>query len=178
MYFIRNWRTEEKELEKIIQCTYARAQYNAGVSFSLFEQPDIKFPLLCGTVVNSIQNYLSSIDAKIHLDDPMIRLSLRTNDIFIMDVAISMQFTSNQLKRINAVREYFDLLYLSEVFEPNGTNSARGFYYGNASDEWYTRFKVGPKQYKPNSYSWKFWRRVLDTVVKPSSLKVRKLLGD
>ena len=25
MNFIRNWRTEEEDLEKIIQCTYARA---------------------------------------------------------------------------------------------------------------------------------------------------------
>ena len=72
MHFIRNWRTKEEDLRKIIRCTYARAQYNAGVSFSLFEKPDIKLPHLCGTVVNSIQDYLSSIDAKIHLDDPMI----------------------------------------------------------------------------------------------------------
>ena len=54
MHFIRNWRTKKEDLGKIIRCTYARAQYNAGVSFSLFEQPDIKFLHLCGTVVNSI----------------------------------------------------------------------------------------------------------------------------
>ena len=106
---------------------YARAQFNAGVSFSLFEKPHIKIPHLRGTVVKSIRDYLSSIDAKIHLDDPMIRSPLRTNDIAIMDVAIGMQFTPNQLKRINAVREYFDVLYLSEICEPNGTKIARGY---------------------------------------------------
>ena len=73
-----------------------------------------------------------------------------------MDVAIGMQFTSNQLKRINAVREYFDVLYLSEICEPNGTKLAHGFSYGNARDEWYTRFQPGPKQTKANFYSWKF----------------------
>ena len=54
MHFIRNWWNEEEDLGKIIRCTYTRAQYNAGVSFSLFEQPDIKLPHLCGTVMNSI----------------------------------------------------------------------------------------------------------------------------
>ena len=49
MHFIRNWRTEEEDLGKIIRCTY-----DAGVSFSLFEKPDIKLPHLRGTVVNSI----------------------------------------------------------------------------------------------------------------------------
>ena len=72
--------------------------------FHFFEQPDIKLSHLHGTVVNSIRDHLFSIDAKIHLDDPMIRLPLQTNNIAIMDVAISMQFTSNHLKRINAVR--------------------------------------------------------------------------
>lgn len=115
MHFVCNWRTEEEGIGKIIRCTYTRAQYNAGVSFSLFERPKIKLPPLRGTVVNSIRDFLSSIDANIHLDDPMIRSPLLTNDITIMDVAISMKFTLNQLKRINAVQECFDILDLSEI---------------------------------------------------------------
>lgn len=94
-----------------------------------------------------------------------------------MDVATSMQFTSNQHKRINAVREYFDVLYLSEICEPNGIKLARGFYYGNAGYKWYTRFQPGPKQTKLNSYSWKLWRIVLNKVLKPSSFNLGKPSG-
>ena len=96
----------------------------------------------------------------------------------VFTVVISMQLISNQLERINAVRENLDVLYLSEICELNGTKLARGFYYGNAGDKWYTRFQAGPKQTKPNSYSWKFWRRILNKVLKPSSLKLRKPLED
>ena len=39
----------------------------------------------------------------IHLDNPMIRLPLRQNDIAIMDIAIKLNLTSNQLRRVNAV---------------------------------------------------------------------------
>ena len=95
-----------------------------------------------------------------------------------MDVAISMQFTSNQLKRINVVREYFDVLYLSEICDSNGIKLARGFYYGNANDKWYTRFQPGPKLTNPNSYSWKFWRIVLNKVLKPSSFNLKKPLRE
>ena len=89
--------------------------------------------------------YLSSIDAKIHLNDPMIRLPLQTSNIAIIDVAISMKFTLNQLQRINAVQEYFNMLYLSKICEPNGTTLARGFFFGNAGTNWYTRLHSGPK---------------------------------
>ena len=103
MHFVRNWRTEEEDLGKLIRITYAHAQYNAGVSFSLFERPDVDLPHLRGTVINSLRSFLSSIDAKIHLDNPMIRLPLRQNDIAIMDIAIKLNLTSNQLRRVNAV---------------------------------------------------------------------------
>ena len=105
MHFVRNWRTAEEDLGKIIRITYARAQFNAGVSFSLFERPDVKLPHLRGTVINSLRSYLSSIDAKIHLDNPMIRPSLRENDRSIMDIALQQDLTDIQTERINAVRE-------------------------------------------------------------------------
>lgn len=104
MHFMQNWRTEEEDLGKLIRITYARAQYNTGVSFSLFKRPDVNLPHLQGTVIESIRSYLSSINAKIHLDNPTIRLPLRTNDIAIMDFAIKLNLASNQLlRRVNAV---------------------------------------------------------------------------
>ena len=103
MHFVQNWRTAVEDLGKLIMITYARAQYNAGVSFSLFERPDVDLPHLQGTVINSLRTYLSSIDAKIYLDNLMIRLPLQINNIAIMDIAIKLNLTSNQLQRANVV---------------------------------------------------------------------------
>ena len=108
----------------------------------------------------------------------MIRLPLQKNDIAIMDIAINLNLTSNQLRGVNAVREYFNVLYPSEICEPNGTTLARGFLFGNAGTNWYKRLHPEPKQAKPNSYSWKFWQRVLDSVLQLSSLMLKEPLGD
>ena len=46
LHFIRNWRTESEDLGKIIRICYAWAASNAGVSFPLFESPEIPIPHL------------------------------------------------------------------------------------------------------------------------------------
>ena len=46
IHFVQNWRTAEANLGKLIRITYARAQYNDGVSFSLFKRPDGRLPHL------------------------------------------------------------------------------------------------------------------------------------
>ncbi len=106
----------------------------------------------------------------------MIRLPLHLNDIDIIDIAIKLNLISNQLQRVNAVQEYFNVLYLSEICKPNGTTLACGFLFGSAGTNWYKRLHSGPKQAKPKSYSWKFWQRVLESVLKPSLLTLKESL--
>lgn len=116
-----------------------------------------------GTVISSIRQFLASIDAKIHLDNPMIRPKLRKNDICIMDEAIKLFSTKSELEKVNAVREFLNVHFLSEMSEPNGTTLAKGFLFGNSGDHWYRRRISGPKQTKPNNESWKLWRELVDT---------------
>ena len=107
----------------------------------------------------------------------MIRPTLRENDRSIMDIALQQDLTDIQLKRVNAVREWFNVKSLSEICEPNGITLARGFYFGNSGDNWYQRIHPGPKQSKPNSYSFKFWQKVLDTVM-TASWNLKEPLGN
>ena len=88
LHFIRNWRTGTEDLGKIIRICYAWSASNAGVSFPLFERPEIEIPHMRGTVIPAIRTYLTSIDAKIHLDNTMLRPPLRKHDICIMDEAL------------------------------------------------------------------------------------------
>ena len=162
MYFIRNWRTETEDLGKVIRICYAWTASNAGVSFPLFEKPEIEIPHMRGTVIPAIRSFLACIDAKIHLDNTMIRPPLRKHDICIMDEALKYDYTKSELEKINAVREYFNVQYISEISEPNGVTLAKGFLYGNKGDDWYRRRSPGPKQAKPNDESWRLWRKLLN----------------
>ena len=65
-----------EDLGKIIRICYAWVASNAGVSFPLFESPKRLVPHLQGTVVPAIREFLSNIDAKIYLDNTMIRPKL------------------------------------------------------------------------------------------------------
>ena len=69
----------------------------------------------------------------------MIRPKLRINDVCLMDVAFSKNFTKIQLERINAVREHFNLQYLSEICNVDGTQLATGIMYDFKVDRIYFR---------------------------------------
>ena len=56
-----------------------------------------------------------------------------------MDITIKMNLTPNQLRRVNEVQEYFNVLYLNEICKPNGKTLALGFLFGNTGTNWYTR---------------------------------------
>ena len=109
-----------------------------------------------GTVVPAIRSYLAKIGGTITLDCPFIRPKLRVNDVCIMDLAISMNLTDNQRNRINAVREWYNVMYLSEITNERGTAIMDGILTGSKQLTKYRRRSDGPKQKKPNNYSFKF----------------------
>ena len=143
---------------------YAWSQANAGVSFSLFDKPTIAIPHLQGIVIPKIRKFLSKINAKITLDTAYISPKLQSNDIAIMDKALTLDLTKNQIQQVNAVLEYYNVMLLSEICNAEGTSIRRGALEGTESlDANYTVTRQFPKQNRPNSYSWKFWKKVLST---------------
>ena len=142
MHFVRNWRTPTENIGTIIRIVYAWTQSNAGVSFSVFESPDTKIPYLRGRVIPAIRSFLCDIGATIVLDNTFVQPKLRTNDICIMDVAIKMCFTKNQLERLNAVREWYNVMWISELCTQDGLSLRQGVKFGyEKSGNLYTKIK-------------------------------------
>ena len=110
MHFLKNWRSPTEQIGKVTRAVYAWSQANAGVYFSLFDKPHIPVPHLQGKVITSIWAFLAKVNARITLDTAYIRQRLRTNDITIIETAMSMDLTKNQLQRVNAVREYYNVM--------------------------------------------------------------------
>ena len=121
-------------------------------------------PHLQGKVITSIRAFLAKVNARITLDTAYIRQRLRTNDIPIMEIAMSMNLTKNQMQRVNAVREYYNVIWLSKVCTANGDYIRRGVYNGSELPNSvykglelpnlvYKVTRVFPKQSRPNSYS-------------------------
>lgn len=69
----------------------------------------------------------------------MLRPTLRKHDNCMMDEALKYYSTKYDLEKINAVCEYFNVHFLSEISEPNGIKLPKGFLYGNKGDNWHRR---------------------------------------
>ena len=82
-----------------------------------------------------------------------------------MDLAIRMDFTDNQRNRINAVREWYNVMYLSEITNENGRTIMDGVLFGSNPIQKYCRRSDGPKQKKPNTYSFKFWQKLFQPLL-------------
>ena len=61
----------------------------------------------------------------------MIRPPLQKNDVCLMDVAREMELTPNQLERVNCVCLWFNVQYLSELCEEDGTAIRHGIIDGS-----------------------------------------------
>ena len=161
-HFLKNWRTPREELGALIRIVYSWAVECAGVTFPLLELPDVDIPHLRGHVITKLRRTLAEIQGKIHLDETFIRPALRTRDVAIMDIALRMALTKIQLNRINAVREFLGILYISEL-----TMDGRTLLFPRSIQELNDIYRVTrrqPLQKEPNQRSWELFHRVLREV--------------
>jgi hypothetical protein len=175
-HFLKNWRTPTEDIGKQLRIVYAWTAYQAGVSFPLLEHPDRPVDYVSGKVIPGMRKYLDYIDGKILLNNKYIRPKLRANDECIMERVVEMEFTQNQRERINCVRMYLGVMYLSEICNIPGDALQKGIDNDTHEKTVYNITIQRPKQNKPNSYSWKFWKEAIQSFT-TNGTKLNKVLG-
>ena len=171
IHFMKNWRTGNKIIGKSMRIVYAWYQSHAGTTFPLLEQPQIMLPYLKGTVIPAIRSYLCEINAIIRLDNTFIQPMLRVNDCSIMDMAILINtMTGTQLKRVNTVREWFNVTYVSEISTINGRPLIPGIDTGILIHQRYHPTKRAFKQSRPGRRSFDLWQKVLSKFTRNQSM--------
>ena len=63
-----------------------------------------------------------------------------------MNIVIEMDITDNQLKQLNFVRQWFNVKYLSEIFNEEGIMFRPGIKNGSHICQIYTQDSDGPKK--------------------------------
>jgi hypothetical protein len=97
-----------------------------GVSFSLLEQTATEILLPDIHWLSSLREFLTSIDASIHIDGLSLPEPLRENDVCIMDVIHSLPgLTKAQLRAFNRCRIFFGVQYVSELTSADGCQLCR-----------------------------------------------------
>ena len=73
-----------------------------------------------------------------------------------MNIAIKIDLTDNQLEQLNCVRQWFNVKYLSELCNEEGTMIRPGILNSSHMRQKYIQDNNDPKQTKQNTYCWKF----------------------
>ena len=86
-------------------------------------------------------------------------------------------FTETQRRRINSVRMYLGVTWLSEICTIDGTSLVEGI--GDDNIELpHENTLPKPAQVKPNTRSWALWDRLLQSFTQPNKSKLKEPLGD
>ena len=176
IHFLKNWRTPTEDIGKTLRIVYAWTSYQAGITTPLLEQTETNIAYIDGKVIPAMRKYLYEIGGSIVLNNTMIRPKLRLHDESIMERAIRMDLTLIQMRRINSVRMYLGIMYLSEICNIEGDSLVLGIDNNSHNQEYYTTRLQKPKQNTPNTRSWTLWRRVIVSFT-TNDKKLKRKLG-
>ena len=134
MYFLRHWRIQSS-VGNLLKCTLAWLHFSAGMSYSLLDRVDNKLPHLETKWIYSFRQFLASISASIHLDDPCIPQPQREHNQYLMDMMIihSNCYSPAQIRKLNYCRLYLQAVTLADITKPNGSHLDPCFVIGNPS---------------------------------------------
>jgi hypothetical protein len=120
-----------------------------------------------------------------HITTPNLRCPslLRTNDQSIMNVAITLGLTTNQLDQVNRCRIWLQVITLAEITDIDGVEILTCAIHGNSDTNntptlWtisQSKFRW-PLQQKPNRPAWRLWQKMLRSLsprdgTSPASLR-------
>jgi hypothetical protein len=118
--------------------------------------------------IQSVQQFLFSINSTIHIPQLKSILPLRQNDRAIMDLPTTHNFSKSELEIINACRIYMQVTTLAEITNTQGNEILPCVLYGKMTTDntpvlWKTSTSTlkWPNQTYPSKKSWTLWKRFL-----------------
>ena len=94
----------------------------------------------------------------------------------LVNTQTNRKFTINWKERINCVRMYLGVNYVSEICTTDGTSFVPGILEGDENYQLnYQTTLTKPNQEKPGEHSWMLWRRILKILTSAPTTKTKKL---
>ena len=133
---MKNWRTPWEDIGKALRIAMAWTQYSAGVSYPILGNTGQDLSYVKGRTILSVRKHLEECQAKIHLDTTYVQHPLRKKDVAIMDLVntqTTYKMNMNQKEKINCVRMFLGVQYVSQISTVDGTNFVSGILDGDNS---------------------------------------------
>ena len=159
MMFIRHWR-QDSTAGRLLRIAIAWFQEQTGVSFSILHDVHSKLPQLESKWIQSLRQFMSSINVRLQLDEPTIPKVQRLYDVYLMEaIQNSRQFTDAEVKRLNYCRLFLKAVTLSDISHTTGTRLDMSKLEGRPSLT--SSVTHGPTIYQetPSAAEWTLWKR-------------------
>jgi exonuclease III len=148
---------------KLLRISISWTQAFLGTSQPFLTATNQKFPPIGNSWLMDLRAFLISINASIHLTDFPISRTLRTNDRFIMDIAVNQQkWTNRQLIQINSCRRFLQAQTLADICNLSGTRLLGHVKSGQGLPPTHTVRIAMFNQPRPNDKAWQTWKKFLE----------------
>mmetsp|Transcript_30358 Transcript_30358/g.72755 ORF Transcript_30358/g.72755 Transcript_30358/m.72755 type:complete len:2117 (+) Transcript_30358:2729-9079(+) len=114
-------------LQPIWQCALSWAQLSAGVDYDLLQHPSRSVPYLEGHYIQSLRTFLASINGSVILQESLVPIKQRVNDLHIMSFAICHGRSPKDLRLINYCRLYYQAVTLSDIADLDGRGISKSY---------------------------------------------------
>ena len=177
-HFIKNWRTPNEDIGKALRIAVAWTHYSAGVPYPILLKTKQDLSYVKSRTVLTTRNYLHKSHGVIHLDTTYVQHPKRENDVSIMHLVntqTNRNVNINQKEKINCVRMYLGVNYVSEICTIDGASFVPGILECDDYQLNYQTTITKPNQEKLGDHSWMLWRRILKMLTSAQTTKTNNL---
>ena len=141
---------------------------------NIISNTDYTLDYVQGRYIPAVRNYLHKIQAKIEIQPNFIPDPLRQKDKTTIEMTAEMQMTQKQRTRLNCVRMYLGITWLSKICTLNGKYIQPHILQYKRDETEYTPKKGKPYEPKPNTHNWKILKRIISGITETDNRTLTK----
>jgi hypothetical protein len=152
-------------------------QFHAGVGFSLLHDVHTPVPYSDARWLDSLRNFLATINASFDLDETHVPHRQRSGDVYLMDLLVGAEaYPPEVLRTINHCRLFLNVITLSDITNAAGAHLIPGVEWGEHDLFPSSSKHHAPRQSSPAMFFWTYWQRLLRIIALPTD-QLRHPLG-
>ena len=166
----------EQRVGLVMLISLRHLQVEAGVSFDLLLSPKPVLSYLTNCWILSLRRFCAQFDISLRARRNRIPTISRERDFMLMDKALTLGFTRQELIDVNLVRIFLGVTTVSDVATADGTMLHPFAWKGHLIPDRASRHSFA-RQEQPTSYQCGLWRRLLRSFLRSSPTSPKLLLA-
>ena len=165
----------DHKVGQVILISLRHLQAEAGVSFDVLRQPNTTLSYLMECWLVSIRRYCAAHGISLKTLRNRVPQISRSHDRMLMDVAITIGLTKQELVDLNLARTYLQVTSLGDVSMSDGRTIHPWSWRGKRIPDRHSTLSFA-RQEEPTPYQFGLWRKLLRQFLSPAATSTHLLL--